>query len=126
MEAVSSLYSIGISLVPIQREIAEKINLRYPYLVPGKIPSNVYPGIPEIPTIQVFALLVVNADLDEDLVYRVTSLLWSSRTQALLRAGHPQGSAISPDSALSGNSVPLHKGAKRYYREHGLLTKESE
>ena len=68
MEAVLNLNSVELSLVPIQKEMAERINLKYPYLVPGNIPSTVYSGIPDTPTIQVYALLVVNVDMEEDLV----------------------------------------------------------
>lgn len=118
MAAVNQLLSIGISLVPISSKVAARIETRYPYLVPGYIPAGVYPGIQKVPTIQVYALLVVNESMDESRVYQITAALWSQRTQTLLKKGHPQGKSITPESAIVGVSIPLHPGAKKYYEEH--------
>lgn len=118
MAAVSQLLGIGISLVPISSKVAARIESRYPYLVPGYIPGDVYPGIPKIPTIQVYALLVVNESMDEALVYQITAALWSQRTLTMLKEGHPQGKSITPETAIVGVSIPLHPGAKKYYEEH--------
>lgn len=125
MKAVSQLLDIGISFVPIAPDMASRINTRFPYLVQGKIPADIYPGIPDIPTLQVHALLVVSSKIDEDLVYMVTNALWSNRTRGLLKDGHPQGKAITLETALDGISIPLHPGAKKYYQEHGMLFKET-
>jgi len=119
-EAVTRLADIGIHAVPIAPEVGQRIHQRHSFLVPGMIPAGVYAGIPETPTLEVYALLVVNATMDEALVYQVTTALWSSRTQELLHQGHPQGRAIRLDTALKGLSIPLHPGALRYYRERGL------
>lgn len=118
MAAVSQLTSIGISLVPILPEYAARIEKKYPYLVPGRIAADVYPGIPETPTIQVHALLIVNEKMDAALVYRITAALWSQKTLTMLKNGHAQGKAITPATALLGLSIPLHPGAKRYYQEN--------
>jgi len=121
MKAVTQLSDIGISLVPIAVDKARAINAQYPYLFPGAIPANVYQGIPETPTLQVHALLVVNAAMPETLVYQVTAALWSEQTLAMLQAGHAQGRSITPETALDGISIPLHAGAEKYYREKGML-----
>ena len=123
MKAVTQLSDIGISLVPITPEMASRIRARFPYLVPGKIPAGVYPGIPETPTLEVHALLVVSSAMDDDLVYQMTAALWSERTLSLLKKGHSQGKSITPETALTGISIPLHPGAERFYREHGMLPK---
>jgi hypothetical protein len=120
MKAVTELSGIGITLVPITPAKARAINARYPYLVPGTIPANVYAGVPATATLQVHALLVVSAAMSDALAYRVTKALWSDRTQALLRTGHAQGRAIRLETALLGLSLPLHDGAAKYYRERGL------
>ena len=125
MEAVTQLLEIGISLVPIAPEMASLIGKRFPYLVPAKIPAGVYPGIPDTPTLQVHALLVVNSAMDDDLIYKVTAALWSERTLSLLKSGHPQGKSITPQTALTGISIPLHPGAERFYREHGMMPGET-
>jgi len=123
MEAVTRISDIGISLVPIAPEIASRISARYPYLVPGEIPAEAYPGIPATPTLQVYALLVVSSETPEELVYAVTTALWSKRTLSLLNEGHPQGKMITLKTALDGVSIPVHPGAERFYREQGITVK---
>jgi TRAP transporter TAXI family solute receptor len=120
MVAVSQLAKIGVSLVPIAPEVAVRIEAQYPYLVPGRIPAGVYAGIPEIPTIQVHAILIVSEAMDDMLAHRLTTALWSQRTLALLEKGHPQGKSILPSTALVGISIPLHPGAEKYYRKHPM------
>jgi TRAP transporter TAXI family solute receptor len=124
MKAVTQLSDIGLFLVPIDSNTASGISARFPYLVPGKIPPGVYSDIAETPTLQVYALLVVNANTSKDLIYQVTASLWSERTLSLLKQGHPQGKLITPETALTGLSIPLHAGAERFYREKELLLKE--
>jgi uncharacterized protein len=126
MAAVGQLLGVEISLVPILPSIAARIEARYPYLVPGHIPAGVYNGIPEISTIQVYALLVVNKSMDDDLVYQITAALWSQRTLAMLKDGHPQGKSITPETALVGISIPFHPGANKYYQEHRKRFKGSQ
>ncbi|OGQ89209.1 MAG: hypothetical protein A2464_02355 [Deltaproteobacteria bacterium RIFOXYC2_FULL_48_10] len=62
--------------------------------------------------------------MDEALAYQVTASLWSRETTALLEQAHPKGKSIRIDNALTGLSIPLHKGASRFYKEKGILTKE--
>ena len=124
MEAVTNLLNTGIFLVPVQKNMADEIHQIHPYLVPGIIPGDTYPGIPETHTIQVHALLAVRNDMDEALAYQVTASLWSRETTALLEQAHPKGKSIRIDNALTGLSIPLHKGASRFYKEKGILTKE--
>lgn len=120
MEAVASLAHIGVTLVPVAGNVAEFIHRKYPFLVPGLIPAGVYGGVPETPTIQVHALLAVSDTMDENLAYQVTAALWSTYTLGLLKKGHAQGKDISLKTALSGISIPLHRGAERFYRENGM------
>ncbi len=125
MEAAQRVADIGLFFVPIDREIALRINAKFPYLVPGEIPAGAYPGVPDTPTLQVHALLVVSSAIPEDLVYQLTASLWSERTLSLLKGGHPQGKAITLKTALQGISIPLHPGAERFYREHGIVSKRT-
>jgi TRAP-type uncharacterized transport system substrate-binding protein len=67
------------------------------------------------PTVEVYALFVVSSDLDDTLAQALTEILFSDRTAALLRQGHPQGKQISVESARTGLTIPLHPGAERYY-----------
>lgn len=111
---------IAIDLVPVDARLAEAVYRENPFLQPMPIPAGTYKGIGEVPTLQVMAQLIVDAKLDEETVYQVTRALWGERVQRLLRQGHPKGRQITLAQALDGLSIPLHRGAARYYREIGM------
>jgi uncharacterized protein len=126
MEGVSRIADIGLAIVPIDPQRAARIHVKFPYLFPGEIPAGTYAGVPATPTVQVHALLVVTARTPGDLVRRLTAILWSERTQALLRSGHPQAAEITLETALDGVSIPLHPGAEEFYRARGIRVKSEQ
>lgn len=109
------------TLVPIDGDVARRIERRYPFLTPSVIPADTYPGVPETGTVSVYAQFVVSASLPDELAYRITRELWKERTMRMLKQGHPKGQEIKLDSALRGVPIPLHPGAEKFYRERGLL-----
>ena len=116
--------TVGAYLVPIDGPVAEKILDKYQFFAKDTIPGDVYDGVGETPTLSVNAQWVVSADVDDDLVYEITRALWNEQSRKLLDNGHAKGKAIRPETALDGLAIPLHEGAKRYYREVGLLKVE--
>jgi TRAP transporter TAXI family solute receptor len=85
------------------------------------IPADTYPGVSvATPTIGFYALWLVSADAPEDLIYSITKTLWNEATQRLLDAHDPIGKHVRLEDALDGVAVPLHPGAKRFYRQAGL------
>lgn len=121
MGAVTQLLETGITLVPIDPSVAADINRQYPYLFPGKIDANLYSGIAETPTLEVFALLVVSEQMPDEIAYAITKTLFNKETSKLFADGHPQSQSITLDTALDGISIPLHPGAESFYREKKLL-----
>jgi TRAP transporter TAXI family solute receptor len=120
-KSVANLASrAGIRLVPIQGRLAKKLKERYPFFTRLNIPAGVYEGIGATKTLAVGAQLLVNADSEDDLIYRITAALWSERARHVLVSGHPIGQQIQSKNALFGVKIPFHPGAKRYYRETGL------
>lgn len=124
-KAIADIINQDYSLVPIEPEIGARISHAYPYLAAGFIPADAYQGVPQTPTLEVHALMVVRDDMDEQLVYRMTEALWNEQTQTLLREAHPQGQHVTLDSSLSGISIQLHPGARRFYEDKGLLPRGS-
>ena len=123
MTAVTTLLSEGIHLLAIEPETARKINADYPFLTPGVIDGDVYPGLAETPTIEVYALFVVSSDMSDDIAFSLAEALFSPETTRLLEQGHPQGKDITLESALKGLSIPLHPGAERFYESIGGSSK---
>jgi TRAP transporter TAXI family solute receptor len=121
MVAVTKLQPVGVSLLAIDPVVAHRINKKYPYLTPGTIAKDIYHGIPETPTIGVYALFVVSSDMADDTAYALTEALFSQKTRDLLIEGHPQGKNISLASAQTGISIPLHPGAQKFYENNKNL-----
>lgn len=124
----------GVPLGPV-RELAEIAEIRLlpveaarlargdlaDVVSPAVLPAGSYPGVGETATLSVPVLLLVRADLPEELAYLLTSRLWAEGSAPRLAAAHPSGADIDIDRALDGLGAPLHPGAARHYRERGLL-----
>jgi TRAP transporter TAXI family solute receptor len=113
--------STGIRLLPIAGPEVDRLLAGHPFLMPRTIPADAYPGVTATPTVAVGAEWLVGRDLADALVYGLCAALWSPSARTKLDAGHPRGSSIRLATALAGIAIPLHPGAARYYREHGLL-----
>jgi len=111
----------GATLVPIDGAQANEIVAHYRFLTKSVVPPGVYGMRQATPTLEVGAQLLVSATLPDDLVYRVTRILWQRETLDALARGHPKGALIRPETALKGIAIPLHPGAARYYRSVGIL-----
>jgi uncharacterized protein len=110
-----------IRLVPIADDVLAKMRAKYGPYVRAVIPADTYPGVGvATATVGFHALWVISADASDDLIYAITKALWNEPTQRLLDAHDPIGKQVRRENALDGLPIPLHPGAKRYYREVGL------
>lgn len=120
LPAVADLAArLPIRLLPLAGERVEAMARRLPFFTPNMIPALAYAGGVDTPSLGVGAVWVVGSAVDEELVHGVTRALWHPNVRALLDAGHPRGSSIRIETALTALPVPLHPGAERYYREAG-------
>ena len=99
----------GVFLIPIEGKLRDDIMGLCPYYAPLEIPANTYPGQNDpIETITIKATLIVDAKLDDDLVYDLTAAIFDHTEE------------ISKENATSGITIPFHIGAARYFEEHGV------
>jgi TRAP transporter TAXI family solute receptor len=109
--------SIDIRLVSVPEEVVDKIG---PPFVSVKIPANTYTGQDkDVPTAAVANYLVTSSSVSDDLAYRMTRLIFENLRD--LANAHAAGKEIKLETAATGNPIPLHPGAIRYYKEKGLL-----
>jgi uncharacterized protein len=115
-----------VRLVPIGDEVFLKMQEKHAPYHRSVIPADTYPGVNvATPTIGFRALWVVSVDAPDDLIYEITKTLWNEATQRLLKAHDPIGKHVRLEDALTGLSVPLHPGARRFYREAGLFLNDN-
>lgn len=118
---VETASAVPIRLVPLSRQIRDRLIRETPFAAAVSIPQTAYHGLAhETPTVSVPILFVVSADLPDDLVYDITRALWQSATRRLLDSGHPAGKLIRLATAPRGVSIPFHPGAARYYHQVGI------
>ena len=84
------------------------------YVVEQTIPSSVYGTSGDVSTIGVPNLLLVRADLPDDLARALTAGLFAAQPE--LVEAHPEARTLDERSAITTAPVPLHPGAAAYYR----------
>ncbi|MFT3809925.1 MAG: TAXI family TRAP transporter solute-binding subunit [Micropepsaceae bacterium] len=108
-----------IRLLPVEGPEIDKLITKAPYLTKADIPEGTYQNMPPVPTLEVRAIWLVNAQVPDDLVYEIVRALFNPGNRGLLDSGHPKGKLIRLETARDGLPVPLHPGAQRFYDEQG-------
>jgi len=112
--------SKDILILNIEDDIADKLMESYPFYTVYDIPGGTYTGVDEdIQTLAVKATFIVSNDLDEATVYNMTKALFENKEE--ITSAHAKGNELNEDYAVSGISIPFHKGAEKYFREIGAL-----
>lgn len=107
-----------VRLIPISVEEVRRAVTLDPTLRPDTIPARAYTGQDAaVETLSTPNLLVVRADMPEDLAYRLVEALMNSRDE--LAGVHPVAGRISAEYTLAASPIPLHPGVVRYLRDHG-------
>lgn len=103
-------------IIPVETELVEQLQEDNPYYEEVPIPADTYPGQEEeVNSFGAHVPLVVNADVDEDIVYEMTEIIMDNLSE--LEDSHPVAEEFSFDDALDGMLLPLHEGAERYFQE---------
>ena len=112
-----------VRLVPISSAEVERNAVLDPTVGPDVFVPGSYPGQDtEVATLSTPNLLVVRADMSEELVYDLTRALYA--VQAELAGVHPAARHISVEYTLAVSPIPLHPGAVRYFVEAGYEVPE--
>jgi TRAP transporter TAXI family solute receptor len=107
---------IDITIIPLDEDMVVQISSKEPYLSRSIIEANTYKGVTEnILTLETPALWVCKSDLDDDLIYEMTSIFWENHD--IFNVVAESINAIQSDNILNGMSIELHPGAMKYYEE---------
>ncbi len=113
--------STNIALIPIEEAKIKEITKKYPFYSKIVIPKKTYKGQDkDVATITTMAQWVVDAKVPDEVVYKLTKALWEGGSAKMGQA-HAKGKDVQLKTALSGQAIPLHPGAAKYYKEKKLI-----
>lgn len=102
-----------VVIVPVAEDKAAELIEKYPYYANDTVPSGTYGLTEDVPTVSVLAMLVVQNDLSEDLVYNITKAIYENTDQIQ----HAKADFIKSETALDGIGIAIHPGAQKYFDE---------
>lgn len=109
----------GVRLVNIDGEYRDNIIKNNPFYTPIVIEKGTYPKQDEdIETIAVQATLVVDKDASEDDVYKLTAAIFDHIDE--IKKENAKAEELTLENASGISTVPYHKGAGKYFEEHGI------
>jgi len=107
-----------IALVGLTDEEIAKAQALEPVFAPYTLRASLYDKVDTaVQTISIPNVLVVNADMSDELAYAITKVLFEKTAELI--AIHPAANDTTVDFSLTSTPVPLHPGAIRYYEEVG-------
>lgn len=106
---------VPIRLLPLERIAPRLIREHGPEFSPSSIPASTYDLEEAVDTVSVKNYVLVRPDLDEDLAYGLTRVMFEAQPAVdALAEGVRQPNV---GTAIYTAPLPLHPGALRYYRE---------
>ncbi|TDL81020.1 TAXI family TRAP transporter solute-binding subunit [Peribacillus frigoritolerans] len=107
-----------VVVVPLEADKVKELIEKYPFYSEDVVPSGTYKIGEDVSTVAVKAMLVVQDELDEDLVYDITKSIFENTD----KIAHAKGKLIKAETALEGiGDLKLHPGAEKYFKEKGVL-----
>ncbi|USZ15754.1 TAXI family TRAP transporter solute-binding subunit [Moraxella sp. FZFQ2102] len=104
-----------LTMVSIPTDKLTEIAKDKPFFIPMEIPKDTYGNTEAVPTAAIMNALVVQKDLSDDDVYKITKVFFENLDK--LKTAHQAAADINAQSAQENLVAPLHPGAKRYYDE---------
>ncbi|WP_213422337.1 TAXI family TRAP transporter solute-binding subunit [Bhargavaea massiliensis] len=102
-----------VYIVPVEDAKADELIEKYPYYAKDTIPSGTYGLTEDVPTVSVGAMLVIQNDIPDDVVYDITKAIYENTDKIT----HAKGELIKAEKGLEGIGIPVHAGAQKYFDE---------
>ncbi|NQY21652.1 MAG: TAXI family TRAP transporter solute-binding subunit [Campylobacteraceae bacterium] len=112
--------NIDLNILSIDTKSTKDLIDKYPYFTSGIIKANTYnKQNQDIHTFGVKAILVTSSNVSEKIVYTIVKAILENFDE--FKKQHPIYKDITKESLLEGLSLPLHRGAKKYFKDIGFL-----
>jgi TRAP transporter TAXI family solute receptor len=98
----------------------KSITEKYLYYYPVTVKKGTYKGLDaDVPTIAFGTILTTHERTDSNLVYKIVKTLYDHRDELI--SIHKAAQQMTLESAFYAMGIPLHEGAKRYFKEIGRI-----
>jgi len=112
-----------IVLVPVEKDLADRIVKKYPYYLKITLPGKTYADVDrDVLCLGDSNVMIANKGMNEAVAYKVVKAVFSSVKEgkyALINI-HPIAAQLTPQNAIN-SPLPLHPGAEKYFKEVGAL-----
>ena len=117
-EAATSCDSV---IVTVDGPVVDKLVAEADYYRTAIVPAGMYRGTDtDTKTFGVAATFVSSTNTSEDVIYHIVKAVFENFDQ--FKKLHPAFANLKKEEMIKdGLSAPLHDGAKKYYKEAGLL-----
>ncbi len=105
--------SMPIRLLNLQDDLT-RIHAAYPEYAPGTVPASTYGLSMPVTTLLLRNVLLVRADMADDVAYALVAALFSRQEQIAQYSSNAL--TIDMRAAIGTQPVPLHPGAERWFR----------
>ena len=117
---IDTFFLVPCMIVPIEGPEADALLKKHPFFTKDVVKPGIYKGSDApVNTVAVMAMLTAGSHLEADLVYGIMKAIYSDLAQ--IKKAHAKLDSIKLDTALNGMCLPLHPGARRYFKEKGIL-----
>ncbi|QTF92148.1 TAXI family TRAP transporter solute-binding subunit [Halomonas sp. BM-2019] len=114
-----------IRLVGLTEEEVANAREAEPVFAPYDLRAGMYDGMDEaVHTISIPNVLAVSSEMDDDLAYQITKLLFENTDELI--AVHPAANDTTVEFSIDSTPIPFHDGALRYYEEIGAEVQEHQ
>ena len=112
-----------INILSFTPEQAQKIVAAKSTYASVELANGIYRGVDtKVPTIGVWNVMICQASLDTDLVYKLVKTLYENNDY--LRKIHPSAAYTTPENTVKYSAIPLHPGTIKYLKEKGIAVPE--
>lgn len=95
---------------------------KYPYFTKRTLPAGTYRGVQHnTRSFQDSTLWVANADVPDEVVYRLLSTIYNKKGLHYMKQQNPALKDMDSHSGTRDVIIPMHPGAIRFWKEKGIL-----